>query len=127
MWKVTNFRLGALLVVIVLGLLAAGCGTARYLQKTPTGGTLELEGDPAKANAEAKRLMADHCRSGYKVVSEGERFTGTEAERRQATKMAYACKAPVKKAAAPVADAPAPASAPAPAPAADVPDAGPSQ
>jgi hypothetical protein len=101
-------------VVAVVLLLGAGCGTARYLKKTPTGGTLELEGDPDKANKDAKRLMADHCRAGYDVVAQGERIIGTEAERQQATKMDFVCKAAPVKAAAPP-------------PVPDAPDAGPSQ
>jgi hypothetical protein len=100
MKRVTN-------VVALLVLVGAGCGTARYLKKTPTGGTLELDGDPDKADKDAKRLMADHCRSGYDVVAHGERLIGTEAERQQKTKLEFVCKPlQVKAAPAPVPDAP---------------------
>jgi hypothetical protein len=109
-------------LVVPLVLVVTGCGTARYLKKTPTGGTLELEGDPDKANKDAKRLMAEHCRSGYDVVAQGERLIGTEAERLQATKMEFVCKAQVVKVKAPPAPVP-----DAPVPAAGVPDAGPPQ
>jgi hypothetical protein len=89
-----------------LVLLAAGCGSARYLKKTPTGGTLALEGDRKSANSEARSLMAGQCRNGYTVVSEGDLITGTEAERLQTTKTEFTCKAAPVKPPAPMANAP---------------------
>jgi len=83
------------LVALVAVVILAGCGTARYIERTPTGGTLALDGDPDKANKEAKRLMVDHCKSGgYKVLYEGRAVIGTESERRQETRTSYQCKTP---------------------------------
>jgi hypothetical protein len=110
MWKIGRRAL--------LLLTLCACGTARYIQKTPTGGTLELEGDPDRASLEAKRLMIEHCKGSFQVTSEGERFVGTEAERRQQTKTVYVCTAPPEKKKPQAA---------APAPPAEAPDAGASQ
>jgi hypothetical protein len=92
-------------LVVLLLLAAAGCApAARYLHTTPTGGTLQLEGDPRKADQEAARLMKTHCPGGYEVLGEKERMTGTDAERLQMARLRYACK-PAAAAPAPAADA----------------------
>ena len=76
----------------VLVLLAAGCGTARYIQKTPTGGTLVLEGDPDSAKSQAQRMMVTHCAGGYTVVSDANRAGNTEAERLRTKELSYVCR-----------------------------------
>jgi hypothetical protein len=64
--------------VCALALLAAGCGTARYVQRTQVGGTLALEGERQEAMKEAQKLMTEHCRGPYTIISEGETVIGTE-------------------------------------------------
>ena len=76
----------------VLVLLAAGCGTARYIQKTPTGGTLVLEGDPGNAKSQAERMMATHCAGDYKIVSDSITAGNTEAERLRTKELTYVCR-----------------------------------
>jgi hypothetical protein len=55
----------------VLATLAA-CGTARVIQKMPTNGVIELQGDHNKAMEQANEEMAMHCGAGnFTVLSEG--------------------------------------------------------
>jgi hypothetical protein len=99
-------RIGAMV------LFAAGCGTARYVQKTPTGGTLVLEGDPTRAKSQAEHLMVIHCAGGYRIVSDAKTIGDTEAERLQTTKLSYVCRSGPPKPSPPLAvppDAGAPA------------------
>jgi hypothetical protein len=50
----------------------AACGTARVVQKTPTAGVIELQGDHNKAMEQANQEMAMHCGMGnFTVLSEG--------------------------------------------------------
>jgi hypothetical protein len=57
---------------LVIALALAACGTARIVQKTPIGGTIELEGDHNKAMEQANEEMAAHCGfSNFTVLSEG--------------------------------------------------------
>lgn len=50
----------------------AACGTARVVQKTTAGGTIELEGDHNKAMEQANEQMAAHCGlSNVTVLFEG--------------------------------------------------------
>jgi len=52
-------------------LLLAACGSARMIQVTPTGGTLELQGDRAKAMDAANAQMDEKCgKDGWAIVDE---------------------------------------------------------
>jgi len=54
-----------------LSLLAA-CGSARVVQRTPTGGVIELDGERANAMERAHQAMAANCAPrGYAIVKEG--------------------------------------------------------
>ena len=84
-------RLAALVMFV------AGCGTARYVQKTSTGGTLVLEGDPDKAKSQAQRMMAIHCAGNYQVVSDAKLVGNTEAERLRKEELSFVCSSPPPK------------------------------
>lgn len=74
-----------------LGLLLAAslgaCGSARYIQRTQTGGTIELQGDRNKAMEQANGLMSSHCGGpgSFTIVQEGEEAIGTDTFQRQDT------------------------------------------
>jgi hypothetical protein len=51
-------------------LAIAACGTARIVQKTPSGGVIELQGDHNKAMEQANEEMAAAC-ADFIVVGEG--------------------------------------------------------
>ena len=56
----------------MIALALAACGTARVVQKTPIGGTIELQGDHNKAMEQANEEMAAHCGfSNFTVLFEG--------------------------------------------------------
>ncbi|MGE5181440.1 MAG: hypothetical protein ACM31C_05240 [Acidobacteriota bacterium] len=64
-----------------LGLIVAlaACGTARVIQRTQTGGIIELQGDRGKAMEQANQEMASHCGpNNYTIVQEGEEAVGTD-------------------------------------------------
>jgi hypothetical protein len=61
-----------------LALFAVGCGHARLVQRTQTGGTFALEGDRVKAMEDASAQMSAHCRGPYTIVSEGENVIGSD-------------------------------------------------
>jgi hypothetical protein len=87
-------------------LLAAACApSARFLHRTPTGGTILLEGNPDTANRDAAQLMTAHCPGGYQLLGDKERMIGTEEERRQMAKLQYECKPRATPAPAPATDA----------------------
>src|SRR5262245_27228239 len=48
-------------VSLGLVLALAACGSARSIQRTPTGGIIELQGDQNKAMEDANAQMAAHC------------------------------------------------------------------
>jgi hypothetical protein len=48
-------------VRFVLIVMLASCAGVRVVERTSTGGTLELDGDRTKAMDEADREMAAHC------------------------------------------------------------------
>jgi len=52
--------------------LVAGCGAARVISRTGTGGVLVLEGFRDRARDDAHRRMTAHCRGPYTIVSEGD-------------------------------------------------------
>jgi hypothetical protein len=64
-----------------LGLIMAlaACGSARLIQQTPQGGTLELQGDRNKAMEDANNQMAAQCGpNNYTVVLQGFEPIGTD-------------------------------------------------
>jgi hypothetical protein len=64
-----------------LGLIMAlaACGSARLIQQTPQGGTLELQGDRNKAMEDANNQMAAQCGpNNYTIVQQGEEPIGTD-------------------------------------------------
>lgn len=71
-----------------LGLIVvlAACGSARVIQRTQTGGVIELQGDRGKAMEQANQEMASHCGpNNYTIVQEGEEAIGTDTYTRQDT------------------------------------------
>src|SRR5215208_4873248 len=66
------------LLFVSLVSLAVGCGYARLVYRTQTGGTLALEGERDKAMEDAAQQMSAHCRGPYTIVSEGENVVGTD-------------------------------------------------
>jgi len=86
---------------LVIALALAACGTARVVQKTPIGGTIELEGDHNKAMEQANEEMAAHCGfSNFTVLFEGaeplalDNTTATPADSsRTAYRVRYQCDA----------------------------------
>lgn len=66
------------LLIVTLASLAVGCGYARLVNRTQTGGTFALEGERNKAMEDAAQQMAAHCRGPYTVVYEGENVVGTD-------------------------------------------------
>ena len=67
---------------ISLGLivvLAAACGSARVIQRTQSGGVIELSGDRSKGMEQANADMASHCGpNNFTIVQEGEEAVGTD-------------------------------------------------
>ena len=57
----------------------AACGSARVLQRTQTGGVIELQGDRGKAMEQANQEMAAHCGpNNFTITQEGEEAVGTD-------------------------------------------------
>jgi hypothetical protein len=74
-----------------LGLILAlaACGSARVIQRTQTGGVIELQGDRGKAMEQANQEMASHCGpNNYTIVQEGEEAIGTDTYSREDTSAA---------------------------------------
>jgi len=66
--------------------VVAACGSARVIQRTQTGGTIELSGDRSKAMEQANQEMASHCGpNNYTIVQEGEEAVGTDTYTNQNT------------------------------------------
>jgi hypothetical protein len=77
-----------MLRTLSLGLVVAlaACGTARVIQRTQTGGTIELQGDRGKAMEQANQEMASHCGpNNFTIVQEGEEPVGTDTVTQQNT------------------------------------------
>lgn len=71
-------KLSTGLCIGVLATLAA-CGSARVLQRTQTGGVIELQGDRSKAMEQANQEMAAHCGpNNFTITQEGEEAVGTD-------------------------------------------------
>jgi len=60
--------------------IAGGCGGARVISRTPTGGVLVLEGSHSWARDIAHRRMVDHCRGPYTIVRDGDDAIGAVTE-----------------------------------------------
>jgi len=60
--------------------LVAGCGAARVISRTGTGGVLVLEGFRDRARDDAQRRMTAHCRGQYTIVREGDAVVGQATE-----------------------------------------------
>lgn len=72
-------------VGLVVALLSA-CGAAKVIQRTQTGGVIELQGDRGKAMEQANGEMSAHCGPGnYTIVQEGEEAIGTDTFTREDT------------------------------------------
>ncbi len=126
-------KLGKLgLVAGLVSIALAGCGSARYVQRTQYGGTIALNGDRGKAMEAATKDMQAHCPGGYQVLNEGEVPIGTDTGARsdtyqnrdgsvtqqagQSTRTATEWRVQYQCNGAPVAPGPAPAPAGPPAP-----------
>jgi hypothetical protein len=124
-------KLGKLgLVAGLVSIALAGCGSARYVQRTQYGGTIALNGDRGKAMEAATKDMQAHCPGGYQVLQEGEVPIGTDTGARsdtyqnrdgsvtqqagQSTRTATEWRVQYQCNGAPVAPAPAPAGPPPP-------------
>ena len=69
--------LRTLSVGLVLAL--AACGSAKVIQRTQTGGIIQLDGDRGKAMEQANSEMSRHCGPGnYTITQEGEEAVGTD-------------------------------------------------
>jgi hypothetical protein len=68
-----------------LAALVAGCGHARLVNRSQTGGVFALEGDRNKAMEDAAQQMAAHCRGPYTIVAEGENVIGTDSAQQNET------------------------------------------
>jgi hypothetical protein len=76
-----------------LGLILAlaACGSARVIQRTQVGGTIELQGDRGKAMEQANQEMAAHCGpNNFTIVQEGDEPIGTDTYSREDTSAAAA-------------------------------------
>lgn len=77
-----------MLRTLFLGVLLAvtACGSAQYIQRTQTGGTIELDGDRTKAMEQANGMMAQHCGpQNFTIVQEGLEPVGTDTFTQQDT------------------------------------------
>ena len=73
---------------VSLGLIVvlAACGSARVIQRTQSGGVIELSGDRGKAMEQANQEMASHCGpNNFTIVQEGEEAIGTDTYTREDT------------------------------------------
>ena len=76
-------------VTLGLVLALAACGSARVIQRTQTGGVIELQGDRGKAMEQANSEMASHCGPGnFDITQEGEEAIGTGTYSREDTNAA---------------------------------------
>jgi hypothetical protein len=73
-------------VSLAFVLVLAACGSARVIQRTQTGGIIELQGDRGKAMEQANSEMARHCGpNNYTIVQEGDEAIGTDTVTREDT------------------------------------------
>jgi hypothetical protein len=59
-------------VLVVTGaLMAVACTHVHYVERSPAGGTLALEGNRDRAMNEARGEMRDHCGGEYRIIEQG--------------------------------------------------------
>jgi hypothetical protein len=64
---------------LILAAALAACGQAKVIQRTQTGGVIELDGDRGKAMEQARGVMDGHCGpNNYQIVQEGEEVIGQD-------------------------------------------------
>ena len=67
-----------LFALVSVTVLLGGCGVARVVHRSQSGGVIAIEGDRNKAMEQAHQLMAEHCRGPYQITEEGEHVVGTD-------------------------------------------------
>lgn len=74
-------------ISVGLFLVLAACGSAKVIQRTQTGGVIELQGDRGKAMEQANQEMAAHCGGpgSWDITQEGEEAIGTDTFTREDT------------------------------------------
>jgi hypothetical protein len=74
-------------ISVGLFLVLAACGSAKVIQRTQTGGVIELQGDRGKAMEQANQEMAAHCGGpgSWQVTQEGEEVIGQDTFTREDT------------------------------------------
>lgn len=77
-----DMRLPLLTLALGLAALIAGCGAARVISCTGTGGVLVLEGFRDLAKQDAHRQMTAHCRGPYTIIRETDEVAGRGTELR---------------------------------------------
>lgn len=71
---------------LFLAAALAACGQAKVIQRTQTGGIIELDGDRGKAMEQARGVMDQHCGpNNYQIVQEGEEVIGQDTFSREDT------------------------------------------
>ena len=69
-----------------LFIVLAACGSAKVIQRTQTGGVIELNGDRGKAMEQANDEMSRHCGpNNFTITQEGEEAVGTDTFTREDT------------------------------------------
>ncbi|MBX3197813.1 MAG: hypothetical protein KF850_30760 [Labilithrix sp.] len=76
-------------VLAVLTLFAAGCGSYRVLSEAKTGGTVALEGAHDRARSKAESYMRAQCPGGFEIVEEGDAIASDGASREW--RISYVC------------------------------------
>jgi hypothetical protein len=73
-------------ISVGLVLALAACGSAKVIQRTQTGGVIELQGDRGKAMEQANSEMSAHCGpNNYAITQEGEEAIGQDTFTREDT------------------------------------------
>jgi hypothetical protein len=74
-------------ISVGLLLVLAACGSARVIQRTESGGVIELQGDRNKAMEQASAEMSAHCGGpgSWRVTQEGEEVIGQDTYVREDT------------------------------------------
>ena len=73
-------------LTVGLVFVLAACGSAKVIQRTQTGGVIQLDGDRGKAMEQANSEMSRHCGPGnYTITQEGEEAIGTDTYAREDT------------------------------------------
>ena len=85
---VTTGKEHVMLRKLTVGLVfvLAACGSAKVINRTQTGGVIQLDGDRGKAMEQANSEMSRHCGPGnYTITQEGEEAIGTDTYAREDT------------------------------------------